>query len=155
MNYNGEVYIRKYPNSSRWLERNIMMSIYQPAVFLRKSLLTSIGFLREDFHVALDLEWFSRIAQKHSISIINKDIAKFRFHSESKTRNASSPDSKTQQIYYNEAIYLIQKYHKRFSWFINRFPKTALFLWFRIEKLMRIIERTHKNELKKVADKFV
>ena len=152
MNEDGQVYIRKYPNSSRWLEKNSMMSIYQPNIFLRRSLLSTIGFPREDFHMTMDLEWFCRIAQKYSVHIIETDVAKFRLHLDSKS--SSAPNSKNQQIYHNEALFIIRKYHSRFSWLVDKFPNLTLFLWFRIVKVARLSERIRKNELGKLNDKI-
>jgi glycosyltransferase involved in cell wall biosynthesis len=153
MNESGQTYIRKYPNSAPWLERNAMMSIYQPNVFLRRSILHTIGYPREEFHMTMDYEWFCRIAQQYSIHIIDKDIAKFRWHSDSKS--SSVPNSLNQQIYHREAISIIRKYHKRFAWFIDRFPKLTLFFWFRIEKVMRVLNRIFKGELYKLSDRLV
>jgi len=153
MDESGHAYIRKYPNSARWLEKNAMMSIYQPNVFLRRNLLKSIGFPREEFHMTMDYEWFCRIAQQYSIHIIDRDIAKFRWHPDSKS--SSVPNSLNQQMYHREAISIIRKYHNRFAWFIDRFPKMTLFLWFRIEKLMRVLNRIWKGELYKISDRMV
>ncbi|MFD2937240.1 glycosyltransferase family 2 protein [Spirosoma flavum] len=150
MNKEGSVYLRKYPNSSPWLEKNAMMSIYQPNIFLKKSILTTIGFPREDFHMTMDFEWFCRIAEKFSIDIIDLDFAKFRLHSDSKT--SSAPNSKNQIRYHVEALYIIHKYHPQFSWFVEIFPKISLFLWFRIIKFARLIERVRKHELQKLND---
>ena len=153
MNKEGLTYIRKYPNSSRWLERNAMMSIYQPNVFLRRSILSSIGYLNEDLHMTMDFEWYCRIAQKHSVHIIDKDIAKFRWHSDSKS--SSAPNSKNQQLYHAESIAIIRQYHTKFAWFIDKFPRMTLFIWFRFVRLMRMLVRIKKNELGKCSDKIV
>lgn len=152
MEANGHVYIRKYPNSSNWLEKNAMFSVYQPNVFLRKFILSTIGYPREDFHMTMDYEWFCRIAQKYHLYIVDKDLAKFRYHSGSKS--ASAPNTINQHIYHKEAIMIILKYHTKFAWYINRFPKMTLFIWFRIERLMRMIVRIQKNELRKCTDKI-
>ena len=153
MNEDGHVYIRKYPNSSRWLERNAMMNIFQPNVFLRRSVLSTVGFPLEDFHMTMDFEWFCRIAQKYPLHIINVDLAKFRLYLGSKT--SSAPNSRNQKIYYDEALFIIRKYHKKFAWFIDKFPQVTLFIWFRIVKLIRILVRTYKGDLRKISDKIV
>jgi glycosyltransferase involved in cell wall biosynthesis len=152
MEANGHAYIRKYPNSSKWLEKNAMFSIYQPNVFLRKSILSTIGYPREDFHMTMDYEWYCRIAQKYPVHIFNVDLAKFRFHSQCKS--FSAPNTINQLNYYKEVIYIIRKYHSNFAWIINRYPKVVLFFWFRIERIARMIIRIHKNELKKCVDKI-
>lgn len=152
MEANGQVYIRKYPNSSRWLEKQAMFSIYQPNVFLRSSILFTIGYLKEDFHMTMDFEWFCRIAQRYPIHIINKDLAKFRYHFDSKS--SSAPNTKNQRLYHKEALSIIRRYHPKFGWFIDSYPKATLFIWFRLERLMRMIERIHKNELVKCVDKI-
>lgn len=151
MDAKGHAYIRKYPNSSKWLEKNAMFSVYQPNVFLRKSILSTVGYPREDFHMTMDYEWFCRIAQIHRLFIINKDLAKFRYHSQCKS--SSTPNSINHQIYHKEVIDIILKYHAKFAWYINRFPKMTLFIWFRLERLMRMLVRIQKNELRKCIDK--
>lgn len=150
MNEKGHAYIRKYPNSSKWLEKNAMLSVYQPNVFLRKSILETIGYPREDFHMTMDYEWFCRIAQKYPVHIIDIDLAKFRYHSQCKS--SSAPNSLNYKRYHKEAIFIISKYHARFAWYINRFPKMSLFIWFRLERLMRMLVRIKKNELGKCID---
>lgn len=148
----GKVYTRKYPNSSPLLEKSVMFSVYQPSVFLRKSILTSIGYPREDFHMTMDLEWFCRIAQKYPLIIIDKDIAKFRCHADSKS--SSAPNSMNQKLYHKEITIIIRQYHNNLAWFIDRFPKMALFIWFRSERLLRMITRIRNNELGKCIVKI-
>lgn len=150
MEANGHVYIRKYPNSSRWLEKLAMFSIYQPNVFLRKSILSNIGFLKEEFHMTMDYEWFCRIAKKYPIHIIDKDLAKFRYHSNSKS--SSAPNTINQQLYHKEVLIIIRQCHSKFVGFIDRFPKITLFIWFRLERFMRMLKRIHKMELGKCTD---
>ncbi|PLK44030.1 glycosyltransferase family 2 protein [Emticicia sp. TH156] len=152
MNQEGQTYIRKHPNTSRWLEKNAMMSLYQPNVFLRRSVLTTIGFLREDFHMTMDLEWYSRIAQKYPVHIIDKDIAKFRWHTDSKS--SQGMHTKAQKRYHEEVIIIIQQIHPNLKWITSNFPKTSLFFWFKIERFMRLSNRILKGELRKINDKL-
>lgn len=153
MNEEGKVYIRKHPNTSRWLELNGMMSIYQPNIFLRRSILNSIGYLREDFHMTMDFEWHCRIAQKYKLHLIDKDIAKFRWHSDSKSSQGT--ETKAHKRYHEEVLIIIRQCHPGLESFINRFPKITLFFWFRIERLMRLLNRVYKGELAKINDRIV
>jgi glycosyltransferase involved in cell wall biosynthesis len=152
MNNDGQVYVRKYPNTSRWLEKNVMLNTFQPNVFLRRSVLTTIGYPREDYHMTMDYEWFYRIAQQFPLHVINKDIAKFRWHVDSKS--SSQPNSRNQQLYHAETIQIIQKYHPKLTWLTNKYPKVVLPIWFRFVKLMRFLERIRKGELRKLSDKI-
>lgn len=149
----GKPYIRKYPNSSRWLETTGMMSIYQPNVFLRREILTTVGFLREDFHMAMDYEWYCRIAQKYPIHIINYDIAKFRWHDDSKSSQSSK--TKAYKRYLDERLLIIDQCHPNLTFWTKHFPRFTLFLWFKIEKFLRFMNRAFKNELYKLNDKNI
>lgn len=153
MDKKGHAYIRKYPNSSPLLERLAMFSSFQPNVFLRRSILTEIGYPKEDFHMTMDYEWYCRIAEHYSINIINKDLAKFRYHSESKSSSAHGTIQ--QKLYHKEALIILRRYYPNFEWFINKFPEVALSIYFQIGKLLRFIRRIHKNELGKLRDKIV
>jgi glycosyltransferase involved in cell wall biosynthesis len=153
MKENGDVYIRKYPNSSPLLEKLCMFSIYQPNVFLRRSILETIGYPEEDYHMTMDYEWFCRIASKFNIHVINNDVAKFRYHTDSKS--SSAPNTSYQRIYHKEAIAIIKRYYMGLAWFIDRFPETTLYFWFRIGKLMRLSERIRRGEYRKLSDKMV
>lgn len=153
MEASGRIYIRKYPNSSLLLEKLCMFSVYQPNIFLRRSVLSTIGYPREDFHMTMDYEWYCRIAQKYPVNIINKDLAKFRYHHKSKS--SSARNTINQQLYHKEALIIIRRYHSKLAWIIDNFPKISLFIWFHIGKLMRLLQRIKNNEIDKLRDKMI
>ena len=61
------------------------VSIHQPAVFWRRKILDEIGFLDEDLHYVMDYDLWARILFKYKTLKINKPLAKFRIHNNSKT----------------------------------------------------------------------
>lgn len=61
-------------------------TIAQPGVFFRRSIFDKIGYLNESFHYAMDLEFWLRMAKnKINMKKINRTLAYFREHGESKT----------------------------------------------------------------------
>lgn len=59
--------------------------IPQPAVFWRRKIFESVGYLNENLHYALDSDYWSRIAEKHEIRHIPINLAQARYHADSKT----------------------------------------------------------------------
>jgi len=70
------------------LQRKI--TIPQPAMFFRKNLLDEIGYLDEDFHYTMDVDFCLRTAHHHTLIYLPYDLAAMRVHSEAKT--LSMPD---------------------------------------------------------------
>ncbi len=58
--------------------------ISQPAVFFTKKIYKEMGPLCLDCHYAMDYDYWLRIGQKYNPLYINKYLANFRWHSESK-----------------------------------------------------------------------
>lgn len=84
INQDGEITnIMKYGN---WDILDLMKFkiIGQPAVFMRKDLLVSIGGLDPTFHFLLDHQLWLKLASKASIKYSNKLWAAARFHAEAK-----------------------------------------------------------------------
>lgn len=50
----------------------------QQAAFFRKSVLEAIGYLREDLHYAMDMEFFIRIGKDYDIVAVDETLAQFR-----------------------------------------------------------------------------
>ncbi len=64
-------------------------SIPQPTVFVRRRVVEQVGPLRCDFHHAMDLEWWIRIAaQGFRLQYFPNRRAQFRYHPTSKTVSA-------------------------------------------------------------------
>jgi glycosyltransferase involved in cell wall biosynthesis len=59
--------------------------IPQPTVFFRKIVFEKTGYLKENYFLAMDIDYWRRIAKNHKIKFIKDIFACFRFHSESKT----------------------------------------------------------------------
>jgi glycosyltransferase involved in cell wall biosynthesis len=150
MNESGQVTMRKYPNTSRWLERNCMMSLYQPNIFLRRSILSSVGYPSEDYHMMMDYEWYARIAQVHPVHLLDLDIAKFRLHSQSKSW--SPKNSPNKRKYHQEALSILSAHRPHLRWFLRSFPGVAFHLWLYLGKLFRFSRRLFSNQLHKLND---
>lgn len=65
-----------------WTDR---VKLHQPAIFFRRSLLDSVGPLREDLHYAMDYEFWWRLSERHA----------FRYVPEILAIQHRQPDSKT------------------------------------------------------------
>jgi glycosyltransferase involved in cell wall biosynthesis len=76
MDNNWNVVSRKIPLATPYLFKRGLIHLFQPNVFLRRSVLATVGYPREDFKRLIDMEWFCRIGQKHFIGLIDRDIAK-------------------------------------------------------------------------------
>ncbi|MDA3890629.1 MAG: glycosyltransferase family 2 protein [Salinivirgaceae bacterium] len=64
------------------------ISIHQPGVFWRTSLLEKVGFLNETLHYAMDYDLWMRLFFSYKSLKIDKPFAKFRMHAGSKTTDA-------------------------------------------------------------------
>lgn len=150
MNSNGKIYVRKHPNISKWLEKHCMMSILQPSTFLRKNVLTHIGYLNEEYQMMMDAEWYTRINRQYPFQVINKDLSIFRWHSESKS--SSSHNSKLYKRYIQEATFIIKFTHPYLGKIVNYFPVTVFRLHLWIGFTARFFRRMVKLELHKLND---
>lgn len=59
--------------------------ICQPAAFIRKDILESVGGLDESYHFSLDYDLWIRIAKKYPIGFIDHYLANTRLHADAKT----------------------------------------------------------------------
>ena len=59
--------------------------IPQPSAFFRKIIFEKTGYLNENYFLAMDVDYWRRIAQNHKMKLINDIFACFRLHGESKT----------------------------------------------------------------------
>jgi len=150
MDYKGEVYERKYPNISRFQEKHCMMSIFQPSTFLRRSILTDIGFLNEEYQMIMDAEWFYRIAAQYPFYVIEKDLSIFRWHKDSKS--SGDHNSKLFKRYMQEHLTVVKRAHPSMSGFISRFPKASFKAHIYAGFAVRFLRRLYKRELYKMKD---
>ncbi len=66
-----------------WWEKRT--DLLQPAVFFRRCLLSKIGPLREDLHVAMDSELWWRMSERHKFHRVDAALAKQQRQPDSKT----------------------------------------------------------------------
>jgi glycosyltransferase involved in cell wall biosynthesis len=73
-----------------WLRINsksvlkILNFISQPATFWRRKVMESVGYMDEDLHYAMEYDYWLRISRLYALRIINKYLACFRIHPQSK-----------------------------------------------------------------------
>lgn len=79
-------------------------NIPQPAVFLRRRVLTEVGLLDEALYFYMDLDLFIRVGQKYSVKRIPQYLANARIHSQVKT----SPHNRKQQ--WKECLLVRRRY---------------------------------------------
>ena len=66
----------------------MMNPISQPATFWRRRVIEDIGMFNINEHLVMDYEYWLRIGQKYTLSVINEYLACFRIHKRSKTESA-------------------------------------------------------------------
>lgn len=70
----------------KWYAKHGIYFIAQPSLFWKRTVLDSIGLLREDFHSAMDQELIIRMFENNfEIGHVKKILAGFRLHAASKT----------------------------------------------------------------------
>ncbi|HWQ04862.1 MAG TPA: glycosyltransferase family 2 protein [Longilinea sp.] len=67
------------------LIKDLQNYVPQPAVFLRRSILDSIGFLNEDLHYVMDLDYWLRIGLKFPAIHLDSPLACLRLHQDAKS----------------------------------------------------------------------
>ena len=75
----------------KWYATHGIFYVCQPAMFWRRRICDSIGFLKEDFHALMDMEFLIRIFENNcNIGYSEKIFAGFRIHSASKSSARAS-----------------------------------------------------------------
>jgi|ERR1035437_758867 glycosyltransferase involved in cell wall biosynthesis len=70
----------------KWYAKHGIYYVNQPAMFWKRRMFETVGFLREDFQASMDTEFLIRIFEKNfNIGHLGKILAGFRVHSESKS----------------------------------------------------------------------
>ena len=59
--------------------------VRQPSCFWRKRIFERVGYLNENYHVAMDYDFFLRVSRMYNFHFINKNLSYFRFYNENKT----------------------------------------------------------------------
>ncbi len=83
--------------------------IGQPACFFRRELIPEIGFLNKDLHLAMDYDFWLRIAALYPADVIPFEIAAMRYYSTAKS--AASVRQQAREIYL-----LGRTYSRPFGW---------------------------------------
>jgi glycosyltransferase involved in cell wall biosynthesis len=74
----------------------------QPATFLRRRVLQSVGYLDETLHNTLDFDYWVRVAARHRIAYLPECLAGFRLHAGSKTVRLSERRSQERLRIYEQ-----------------------------------------------------
>ena len=114
-------------------------SFNQPGVFSRRRIIKDVGLLRDDFHAIMDQEWFCRIAEKYKPLYVNIDIAKFRWHSTSKS--SSNKNSKHFKNLIYERQFLFEKYLPRLSFIYKKYPILLFSIVNFISRIIKVFYR--------------
>jgi len=138
----GSVFARKKSIYSPFIIRHGSSSLYQPNVFVRRSVLQEVGFLREDFHLMMDREWFCRIASKYPPHIIDKDFALFRWHSSSKS--SSKKGSPLYKRYLEERVMVSSHYAPILKPLLRIMPEQIFFVLDQIGRILKAVIRLKK-----------
>ncbi len=67
----------------------VMDYVSQPSTFWRTELIHSIGFFDEQFHNAMDYDYWLRVSQKYKLKYIDQYLSKFRIYPSSITSSNS------------------------------------------------------------------
>lgn len=112
----------------KWYAERGIYYVSQPAMFWKRSILNSIGFLREDFHSAMDKELLIRILKNDfKTGHLDKILAAFRMHSSSKSSEGSASKAFIRDS--KEIYRLYGKYGKN--------PKLIFKIIYGLEKLFK------------------
>lgn len=135
----GHVFARKRPVFSRFALVFGTSSLYQPGVFLRRSVLAEFGQLREDLHTVMDLEWFCRISSRYPPQIVDRDLAIFRWHPASK----SSSDKHTAHYrqYVRERAEIGCEHYPVLCPAIRKYPESTLWVLAQVARGDKLLQR--------------
>ena len=84
--------IGRYPSKSWNFMEFIKKSINyipQPSVFIRRSVVESVGWLDENLHYCMDMDYWLRIGIHHRVDYIQTPLAAMRLHPRTKTNTAA------------------------------------------------------------------
>ncbi|MBI5397016.1 MAG: glycosyltransferase [Verrucomicrobia bacterium] len=81
--------VRTMPYRWSWLLYTGLL-IPQPGIFMRRRVVEECGLLDPEMHSSMDYEWWLRIARKFEPRFIDRYLAYFRLHEESKTGGAQA-----------------------------------------------------------------
>jgi glycosyltransferase involved in cell wall biosynthesis len=114
--------------------------IHQPSVFLRKEILKEIGYLNENFHGVMDIEWYNRIAIIYKPRQVNIDIACFRWHPNSKSSSPKKSEHEIRSL--NERISVTTKYYPFLKKAFNIAPRFTNSCLINISRIIKLFLQT-------------
>jgi glycosyltransferase involved in cell wall biosynthesis len=82
--------------------------IPQPTVFLARRVIEEVGPLDESLHLAMDYEWFLRVAMRYKFVHLGRILARYRVHPGAKSGDWGAKREK----FYEEIYPIAQKYWK-------------------------------------------
>ena len=124
------------------------ISIHQPGVFWKSTILDETGLLNEDFHYAMDYDLWVRMFFNYKSLKINQALAKFRMHEYSKTTN-NPPDL------YNEKRIILSRFFNSINneiW-INKMKN--LKIYHNPNNIIYPLKIDQKFSLKKAFNRYV
>lgn len=114
----------------RWYAEHGIFYINQPAMFWRRKVFDTIGFLKEDFHTQMDKELLIRIFEHNfKIGHLEKILAGFRVHDMAK----SAGSIVSMSWFLKENAKLLEVYSKTYG----QKPKLLFKLIYYLEKLLK------------------
>ena len=78
----------------------------QPSVFFRRSVIEDIGYINEEMHYAMDLDYFLRMRKTRELQIVDEILSGYRLHEQSKTGDWHSQ----RYLFWREARKIAKKY---------------------------------------------
>lgn len=112
----------------KWYAKKGIYYLSQPSMFWKRTVFDKIGYLKEDFHAKMDHEFLIRIFKNNfKVGQVNKILAGFRVHSNSKTVLQG-------KIWSSDEMKLYSLYGREYGGKSNFFYKII----YRSEKIIRL-----------------
>lgn len=111
--------------------------VRQPGSFWRREILSGIGFLDEQLHLAMDLDYFLRIARNYTLHYLPYNLSYFRYYDECKSLRFRRKQRK-------EILEIIKKHANHPKLVFYRYL-LAKFLWDGKVKIMEYVNKGKKR----------
>jgi len=112
--------------------------VYQPTVFMRRKLLELVGYLDEDLHYAMDLDYWLRAAMEVRFSYLPVELAAFRITEISKT-GKDLIHFDTERLWALERFFRTHADHKVMQW------RKRVFAWNHYRIGSRLYEENERD----------
>jgi len=148
------LYLPKF-NLEYLVLKGYCLTILQPALFLRKSVIDKVGYFNLDYKYASDYDYCIRLGMKCSLKHISKSLTKYRMHSDSitwgdterrkiqtwETKDISNKwiikmNLQRRSISFNDDVimYLNQIHYKNFNYILTRVRQMIMNRFFGVNK---------------------